>query len=405
MTIEFRLDQTEPQTGTLVYLPHGTRSLRLRISTESALPPLRLRPLNNSPADQPAGKFCGYEDGTTAVQANFELSWGGGHEAGPPAKSKDKFKAFEEVTPLEPGDFQVIIMNLTHIGDNLPESATLTLAAVADEKPDEIHATLVVALQRPAGLPAKVQNVVQSEPGKWVVTAGTHLPQYDTRWWPEDDVRYTAVDTPPLTIKLEHDRQTVLHVYWQTDLIARIEDHSQPSILVEDGGVVRFDLFDFDDYYYCLRLWFFWLNVNIGHGFFVGRHEVPDVERFDLLIKKEDGLITLACADLHWRESWGLATETPLRATIGLGRETKLKLAQEQLGGLWAKIWGKKTADYGAKTTAYNPLRYVTKLARREATTDTPMVERAKGTEAHIPMLQNVETGNEKLASSDVRLG
>ncbi len=403
MSIEFRLDQTTPQAGTLVYLPHGTRSLRMRISTETALPPLRIRPLNHRPADQPDGLFCGYEDGATAVSATFELSWGGGHEAGPPAKSKDKFKAFEEVTPLAPGDFQVIIMNLTHLGSALPASDTLTLVAVADETPDEIHATLVVTLLRPTDFPTEgVSRMAQDALGVWSPTAGSYLPQYDTRWWPEERVTYTAVDTPPLTIRQDN---AALHVYWQDHPIAHITDHTRPSILT-DGGLVRLDLFNFDDYYYALRLWFFWLNVNIGHGFFIGRHEVPDVERFDLLIKKSDGLVTLACADLHWREAWGLATETPVRGTLGLARETKIALAEEKLGGLWMQIWGKKaTAADSQPETAYNPLRYVTRLAKREATTTTPMVARAKGTEAHIPMWHNVETDNERLTSSDVRLG
>lgn len=402
MSIEFRLDQELPQKGALVYLPHGTRSLRMRVHTEKALPPLRIRPLNHRPADQPKGLFCGYEDCATAVSANFELSWGGGHEAGPPAKSKDKFKAFEEVTPLEPGDFQVIIMNLTHTGAELPASETLTLVAVLDADPDEIVARLVITLQLPAALPTQLQRMVQSAPGVWSPTAGSHLPQYDTRWWPSEEVIYTAVAPPPLTVR-QDTATTSLHVYWHEQLIAHIADHTKPSILT-DGGLVRVDLFNFDDYYYALRLWFFWLNIHIGHGFFIGRHEVPDVERFDLLIKKKDGLVTLACADLHWRESWGLATEMPVRGTLGLARETKIKLAEEKLGGLWAKVWGDKT-EATVPETAYNPLGYVARLAKREATTSTPLVERAKGTEAHIPMWHNVETDNPRLTSSDVRLG
>ncbi|MCZ7669031.1 MAG: hypothetical protein M5U34_18485 [Chloroflexi bacterium] len=63
----------------------------------------------------------------------------------------------------------------------------------------------------------------------------------------------------------------------------------------------------------------------------MGRHEVPDAERFDLLLRPGDGLVTLACTDLHWREMWGQTIAPPLEATVGLNWRQKAVLGKEKI--------------------------------------------------------------------------
>jgi hypothetical protein len=71
----------------------------------------------------------------------------------------------------------------------------------------------------------------------------------------------------------------------------------------------------------------------------------------------------------------------------------------------------------------YNPLGYITRLAERLAEDDEAAVTRAKGTEAHVPMLNNIQQVKlddedeelivtnrgtrsvHEMTSSDVRLG
>jgi hypothetical protein len=156
-----------------------------------------------------------------------------------------------------------------------------------------------------------------------------------------------------------------------------------------------------------LRIWFFWLDKNIGKAFFVGRHEVPDAERFDMLIRRQDGATTLACTDLHWRETWGRVTRgEPLKATLGLSREAKIKLAEGAMSKMW-RVW-QRAEDVDHKRP-YNPLPYIERMAATLGQEAVGTV-RAKGTEAHLPALQNVETTDEdgrppRMTSSDVRLG
>lgn len=397
MTIEFWLDGTssDKTSHTLTYVPFGTRSIRLRVRSNTPLPTLVLRP-HTLAADKAAGLFRGYEDGVEeASQANFEISWGGGQEAGPCAKSEDRLGAFEQCVEFAAGDQRTIIFNLTHLTNKPPEKAAVTFNAYHG---DEIQASLTINLVAPNPLPTDIQRFIEMDDGHWIVPSGSYLPNYLTRWWPDDQVVFEEIGSPP-PITIKHDpATTMLTVMWNHTVVARIEDHTNPTIL--DTHYVRPELYHFDEYYYAVRIWFFWLDVNIGHGFFIGRHEVPDAERFDLLIRKQDGKVGLACTDLHWRESWGVALETPIVATIGLTREAKVRLARDQISSLWTKIWGKATPE---EERMYNPIEFVRRRAKREARYDN-FVVRGKGTEAHLPMLENVEA-EERMTSSDVRRG
>ena len=156
-----------------------------------------------------------------------------------------------------------------------------------------------------------------------------------------------------------------------------------------------------------LRIWFFWVDKYVGGGFFVGRHEVPDAERFDMIIRRKDGRVLLAGTDLHWREVWAHVLPTKiLRATLGMPRDTAIKLAKEKWSETWNEIWGKALHRAEVDTASEHPNNpvdpYVRRLAEREAT----VTLKAGGTEAHIPTLHNVEQRRPPvMTSSDVRLG
>jgi hypothetical protein len=126
-----------------------------------------------------------------------------------------------------------------------------------------------------------------------------------------------------------------------------------------------------------------------------------------MIIRREDGRVLLAGTDLHWREVWArvLPTKT-LRATLGVSRDTAMKLAKEKWHDTWNEIWTKALnradADVGAGCPN-NPVDpFIRRLAEREAT----VTVKAGGTEAHIPTLHNVEQRRpQMMTSSDVRLG
>jgi hypothetical protein len=393
----------------LVYRPWGTRTIKLKTATRAGTPPLCVRPQAVLPEDAALGIYRAYADDSRA----FHITWGGGHECGPCAKSKDLLSAFETPAPLQAGDSGYLFFSLTHAGAQLPSSATVTLRAFEclagnGQGVEQDRARLRLPIQLPPDLPPP-DEILRVTPGEqannWVVSPGRYLPAYDSRWWPSPQVVYEPSERPPLILRIENG---ALRVEWKEhgNTIAVIEDYSHPSVLLL-AETIAFELFAFDPWSVVLRVWFFWVDTYVGSGFFVGRHEVPDAERFDMIIRRTDGRVLLAGTDLHWREVWARVLPGKiLRATLGVSRETAMKLAREKWSETWNEIWGKATVRSAPSLDAgqpHNPVDpYIRRLAEREAT----VTVKAGGTEAHIPTLHNVEMRRPPvMTSSDVRLG
>jgi hypothetical protein len=390
-SVHFPLDGAAADAR-LVYRPWGTRTLKVRLTTGRDLPALRLRPRVRAPAD--SGLISGGADEGAA----FVVSWGGGHEPGPCLKAEDFLHAFERCAPLVAGEASTLFFNVRHVGPDAPE-AVLTLEAF-DEATGRVHSALPVRLDPPP-LPADLIRMVPDGAGGWVAGDGGHLPRYDSRWWPAGTVDYVAASPPPLAVRRAGPS---LEVVWGSaaEPVARIQDLTEPSVL-DQADAVDLELFAFGEGLLGLRVWFFWLDLRLGPRFFVGRHEVPDVERFDLVLRAADGRVVAAASDAHWRELWATTAEPPapaIECVLGLDAATKLALIRETLG----------PDDGGAPPMAgpYNPLGHVMGLAAARA---TPIpgggASRGKGTEAHLPTFRNVEQPEPRqwLTSSDVRLG
>jgi hypothetical protein len=414
--VHFELDQGSSE-GQMTYRPWSTRPLKVKLSMGTDLPRLRIRPKRTLPrpeAGQPGQDLvCAHADTGEA----FVISWGGGHEAGPCARAKDFLSAFETCAPFEEGDASFIFFNVRHVGPDCPDDVAVTLEARACqgrgcEKVGREVASVKVALRKPPGMPATadLMRVVPAEKkGGWRVSPGRYLPRYDSRWWPAADVAYEPAEPVPLTIHQE-ERQLVVRWADQDEAIALITDSTRPPSILLTPDAPVFDLFAFDEDSVVLRVWFFWLDKNQGGGGgFIGRHEVPDAERFDLVIHRKAGRVLMACSDLHWRETWGeVSPGKPLLATLGMTPETKSELAREKWAGAWNGLWDRvgRLLNGGQMDaeTPYNPLDETIRPRVKELA----QTAKAKGTEAHIPMLHNIEQEAEAaewMNSSDVRLG
>jgi hypothetical protein len=414
--VHFELEKGQCE-GRLTYHPWSTRTLKVKVSAGTDMPKLRIRPKGVLPRLKPErpGKdlVCAHADTGEA----FVISWGGGHEAGPCARAKDFLSAFETCAPLKKEDTSFIFFNARHVGPDCPETATVTLEArecrgMGCDKVGREVASLKVTLQKPSGTPAtdEIMRVVPADQkGRWVVSSGGYLPRYDSRWWPGADVAYEPSEPVPLTIRLE-ERQLLVKWADKDEAIALIADSTKPPSILLTPDAPVFELFAFDEGSAALRVWFFWLDKNMGGGGgFIGRHEVPDAERFDMIINRRVGRVLLACSDLHWRETWGeVIWGKPLLATLGMTQETKSKLAREKWSGAWNGLWDRvgRLLNGGQMDaeTSYNPLDETIRPRVKELA----LKPKARGTEAHIPMLHNIDQEEEDaewMSSSDVRLG
>ena len=408
--IPFALDEEFVQADhPLIYRPWGTRTIKLKLITRTDQPALWVRPQGVLPEETALGIHKAYADDSRA----FHITWGGGHERGPCAKTKDVLSAFETCAPLAADDTSYLFFNLTHAGTTLPSSASITVRAFECLSSRGViverdHARLSLPIKLPPNLPP-VDEIIRIVPGEqdgtWITSAGRYLPDYDSRWWPSPEVTYEPGERPPVVVRTA---KGALSIEWGEPgkTIAVIEDYTDPSVLLLAESIA-FELFAFDQWSFVLRVWFFWVDKYIGGGFFVGRHEVPDAERFDMIIRRKDGQVLLAGTDLHWREVWARVLPTKiLRATLGMPRDTAMQLAKDKWSETWNEIWGKalhraeKSTDTEHPNNPIDP--YIRRLAEREAT----VTVKAGGTEAHIPTLHNVEQRRPPvMTSSDVRLG
>ena len=408
--IPFVLDEKAIQADQpLIYRPWGTRTIKLKITARTDMPRLRLRPQGVLPEETALGICKAHADDSRA----FHITWGGGHELGPCAKAKDTLSAFETCAPFLANDLNYLFFNLTHAGAQLPLSAAVTLRAFEcletnGKTVERDQASLCLRIQLPPNLPP-VEDIIRMVPGNidntWIASPGRYLPAYDSRWWPSPDVTYESSECPPLLARID---QGALLIEWGEPghTIAVVEDCTNPSVLLL-AETIAFELFAFDAWSIALRIWFFWVDKYVGRGFFVGRHEVPDAERFDMIIRRKDGRVLLAGTDLHWREVWARVLPTKiLRATLGIPRDTAIKLAKEKWSDAWNLIWAKALNHPEEHVEIEYPINpvdpYIRRLAEREAT----VTVKASGTEAHIPGLHNVEQRRPSvMTSSDVRLG
>lgn len=400
--IDFPLEKNAvPVQKSLVYRPWSVRTLKIKVSTAVTTPKLRLRPRIR---DQREGIFCGYPDDNSQ---SFVISWGGGHELGPCIKAKDSGAVEEcDVLTTDPKKVSMIFFNLNHVGPEVPDSTTLTLEAYEPEN-GSTYATLVVTLQKPDSFSGEetVRFIQDGSNANLWRAKGSKLAVYDSRWWPEA-VTYTETDALPLSIER---KESTLFVNWGNKVVANIADRTK-FVVADEKKDFSFELFHFDEWNLTLRVWFFWLDKSIGKN-----HEVPDAERFDLIIRRSDGWVTVACTDLHWREVWGevvpdvvngQVVRVPLRASIGLTRGALFHMVETKAGDIGDKLISLLKGE-DKDTRIHNPVQedgLVRRMAEKLGQKDR--IDRAAGIESHVPMLENVDQPMPKqMTSSDVRVG
>jgi hypothetical protein len=312
------------ERSTIYYLPHGVTTLSVLIrNDENHRCSLILRPENRSkPPNYVAHENS--KDGIHLSSEDLDIIWGGGMTEG----FVVNLEAKKDVTQF----FQVI-----HKSKDLASyTVTLELMEIKDDKsiqliekiniiliPPEVNNNLVHLVTRYTGLNTRYDEF-----------EGQTIAKYVSRWFGNGKYSFTerSSSIPHFILKYKEKEN-----YVSKQIQIEAKNNSQEKIIGTIKGDLeqsrcQADLFDFTSSHCILRIWLYWINDDFGDSLLLSGSgngsrdstylsgatrddtelgawkqsiiEVPDMERFDLVINKESLVLEYVGTDLHWRETW-----------------------------------------------------------------------------------------------------
>ncbi len=410
----------------LDYLPFGVKTVKVEVRGEHA-GKLRLHPRRLSAVP---GEMLAHEDEGDPPQ--FVVSWGGG---------------YEDYYELDYPRRRLAHFLVRHVGHGTGDHA-LTIEA-EDESGQRASLPVTLTYPRSGGVPWPQDRLVRAH---WqevrggldgacdVRLLGACAPRYISRWWPQNRVVFTY-DTAPPVVRLHHRRQIDAN-NGDLSIYASRTDNDEEVLLARLSGSIGYPLYDmrqvipelyrFGPRTWALRIWLFWLDVQIsrqdlgrywhrqhdeleqawrgitskGEGGTAKRgwhelHEIPDAERVDLVF--DDSLRPLyAAADLHWREMWGQyepkSQGDPVQVQIMNTRAKDLAKNWQELAKA-VQGWGQVILSRFAK---HKPPHVPHREVMAELKGEGLLAADPIGMESHCPAFFNVRI-QRHLTSTDVR--
>ncbi len=350
------------------YQPFGVKILKLRIQrnqmTKPDLGPIWIhpegytRPDANDPEKQRVY-------GTAVNDPDLWVAWGAGDERGFCIKTKDRFKINKVPLPLNDDGEYFVYLHLIHRPaepfNHIPEEKDLVIQATDENK--VVHGHINVKLTVPAGAADSLrprwqwhdQTASSSIHLQGPDDHSPQLPRYVSRWWPSQKITYEPVNQADVgflsNLRVSYQRQD------NGQDNGRIDIHHGDTHLAQFRGDIALPLHDFrlmnvelfrflDGRHLVLRLWFYWVHLGFSQAELLSfitapdaaaraeakrvhdglrkgllpwhkREEVPDLERFDLLLDPQNLAIKYVGTDTHWQEFWArVTTGEPLNARI-----------------------------------------------------------------------------------------
>lgn len=364
--------------GAIDYLPFGVRVLKLRVQRNQerrpTLGPVWLRPLGYEPPNLQSEKPEAWRvHGTAVNDPDLWIAWGAGDEQGFAVKSTDRFKVDKVALPLDDDGVYFLYFHLIHRPAD-PFAHELTEKEVVMQAVDglgNVVGETAVSLTIPANAANPLRPHWHTDwlNGQSEITLRgrphqpTQYPRYLSRWWSQSHIAYETLhpNTPLATfvdqLRIQSDRQDGLSdrsrllVWAGNELLATLD--GDILLPLHDMRLCNIELFQFtDDTHLVLRFWFYWLHLRfspddlltfvpneqqatqrseaerVGQQLASGlmpwhrREEVPDVERFDLLLNPSDFTVKFVGTDTHWKEYWAIVDASePLQARIATKRD------------------------------------------------------------------------------------
>lgn len=375
------------------YHPFGVKVLKLgvrrRKSVENDLPPLWIRPEGYQTPDLDSQPHA---FGRADDDEDLWVAWGAGDEAGFAVNLADKNVFEKESAPITDDTLYHIYLHLIHRpADPLTHQLNnKTLTVVAADAKGDIYGKLTVQLTTPQNSPNPVRtswawnqdNDASTLTFQGVGDAAAQLPRLVARWWPSQKIVYEDVDAKTAEflsqLKIIYKRQAdadrgQLTCFHGDLVIADIAGDIR--LPIHDQRLCAVDLFRFpDDHHIVIRVWFYWLHLtfstdeltafapaehlsawqaqagqlkaNLDSGSIPWhiREEVPDLERFDLILDPDNLRLQYVGSDAHWKEFW---------AEVDKGETLQARIATKR--DIPAVVW-QNWEIHKSEKPIYNPL-------------------------------------------------
>jgi hypothetical protein len=350
------------------YLPHGITTLMIQIENDNRQRKLVVRPANRSLPPE----YVGYESlrgGKNVHSKDLKIIWGGGMT-----------KGFE--LNLVPNKKTNLFYLVIHDASNIAEySFNLEIIEIVGGKKEEFLANKKIVL-KPAHNSGNTARMTINYDGvhlRRAEIAGNYIPDYQSRWFGKENYNFRESNIPEFVLSYHVDSEEFV----ASTIDVKLKSQNGIREIARIGGdlersKLHAELFNFTDDYCVLRIWLYWVNdlfsVNrlIGGTEYGSRDntelrswkrgviEVPDAERFDLVINKHTEKVSYVGTDLHWRETWWSIN----------GDLANLKFAQMELVPILIKNLPQILSPFMTKrrkkkTESYDPANQLMEKLRR----------------------------------------
>ena len=312
------------------YLPFGTKTFKIHsvLSEDVREQQLRLILRPRKSYLDTDGQIAGYEDNPTDPEhPELRVTWAGGKNNRDGVFARGDVGKGNACQPITKDQEGYCYFNMTHIASPKdgtpkprPEPYKFTIQAY-NEKNGEYYCGFEIKVKPPGNLSEGSLLHVEKYDNQEDVFCfkGQQIPLYIARWSPTLQVRY---DPLPESWKLIQDlkikdsrKENKVQVFWKDQELPLMEIAGELENHELEVEAFRF----FDQKHIVIRLWFFWLKPTDPTV------EVPDAERFDLLMDGETGTVKYLGTDLHWREGWfKLRSGGKISAKLGMSNEDSL---------------------------------------------------------------------------------
>ncbi|MBA3534073.1 MAG: hypothetical protein H0T73_19300 [Ardenticatenales bacterium] len=302
------------EENTLHYLPFGTTTLKLRFDPPADCPEGVLFAAPKQRHLETERVIVGHED----EGQELWITWGGGKVEG------------IHFTPSQGQRY--LYFNISHRGDVIAEDFPVTIQ-VKDAEGFLVEERCFTFYSPHARQPVRLGWQTDWPFGSTLRWQGKQVPRYQSRWWPQQRIEFDTREAPPLSLR--YDRITTSDRWGRVILslgdttLAKVEGRLESAL--HDGHLFDADLFHFHENIWAVRLWFVWLHNTFTQDDIYpdlrgravplvrdSREEIPDAERFDILVDVKEKLVTHIGTDNHYKELWGQWWEArPVLARIG----------------------------------------------------------------------------------------